>query len=288
MKKYVYLFLFLILVSAGIGLNTRAEAAIAGALTNQATVTPVPQTVAPETAKIPATTSVTTKTVPGMTNAITPDTTRILKPIDPGTIPVIKDILLAYPRGGEVFKRGQPIIIEFWVKSTGSYAVLCSHDSGNTWSQLGAVTANDYNAFIPWAANEPGNFRFKVISLSDNNIYDAGNDCTVTNERWDGQLQATAGYKNLKLTWKHVACKQGSVSTYDIYRGISPNMKFNLLTKLVLTNTFPADGAVSYTDNNVNNGTTYYYKIVPLAGSQGFNGVYRMVSATPHGTIVLK
>ncbi|MFZ5644711.1 MAG: stalk domain-containing protein [Bacillota bacterium] len=284
MKKYVCLFLFLILVSAGFGAGSRSEAAVAGASANLEITTPV-KTVAPEKVKSPV------KTLPA-----NPGTTRILEPIDPENIPLLldKDIKLINPGGGEAFQRKQPLIIEFLVKTPGTYKILCSHDSGKTWTQLGFATTTGSRGLFPWFVNFSesqftGHFRIKIVSASDSSLYDVSGDCNVSRVWWDGFFPtADCSYNSATLTWKH-AFKTSLVSAYDIYKSTSPDdSSYSLLVKNVLPSDCPVDKLITYTDHDVINGSKYYYKIVPLVDGHSYDYFFYQVTATtPRGVIVL-
>jgi len=217
----------------------------------------------------------------------------IVKPelIDPSNLPdlTLKDVFLNYPRGGQSFELNQTLVIKFTVKNAGSYTVYKSYDSGSSWTAInnGTVTA-DTVGYVPYKTDKTGNLKFKVVYAANTSKFDTGTDCSVTTGNFDGDLKAVAGFNTVNLSWKALACGQGEISTYDIYRNTSPTFdSSNLLIKKILPNTFPAGGAVSFTDNNVVNGTKYYYKIAPIIGGHANNNLFNSVSATPQGTIEL-
>jgi len=227
---------------------------------------------------------------PGLT-PIDDDDDTIIPPgiIGPGTdinIPItIKQVNLIYPAGGQVFKPGQPVIIEFTVKSAGKYRVYISANSGQTWSPLGGAIDVDTKGFYPWIVGSAGKYCIKVESQSDPSIYDEGFDFTVEQGGWDGKLKATASSDEVLLSWKGVS-SQDAVTTYGVYRNTNAKVTMDdLLITVKLTDGSPVGGPVSFTDTNVEEGTTYYYRIAPLVGGQVMDTLYEQVSATPKSQI---
>lgn len=232
-------------------------------------------------------------TIIELQDPVVKDDLTIVKPglIDPSKIPVItlKDVYLNYPRGGQSFQLNQTIVIKFTVQNTGSYTVYESSNAGNSWTAVNNGTvAADSTAYVPYTTHKSGNLRFKVVSAADASKTDAGTDCSISAASFDGSLKATAGYNTVKLSWRALACVQAEISTYDVYRNTSPTFSSaNLLTKVILPNTFPDGGEVSYNDNDVVNGTKYYYMIAPIIGGHANDDLFNTVNATPHGTIEL-
>lgn len=211
--------------------------------------------------------------------------------IDPDDIPTfdLKDVFLNYPRGGQTFQMGQTIVVKFTVKNAGSYTVYESYNAGSSWTAVnnGTITT-DKVGYVPYKTYKTGTLRIKVVSAADTTKSDAGNDCIVTADPWNGKLKAAAAYKTVTLSWGALACGQAEISTYDVYRNTSPNFdSSNLLTKCILPNNFPAGGTETFTDNDVINGTKYYYKVIPIIGGHGNDTLYEVVSATPQGKIEL-
>jgi hypothetical protein len=88
-------------------------------------------------------------------------------------------------------------------------------------------------------------------------------------------LSAKAGDGQITLAWK-APTETGSsaITCYNIYRGTAPGNESLLVTVW---------NAVTYTDANLTNGHTYYYKVTAIS-SAGEGQVIEEVTATPNST----
>lgn len=82
-------------------------------------------------------------------------------------------------------------------------------------------------------------------------------------------LTGTAGYRTVALNWNDVSASD--LKGYRVYRGTSPST----LVPLVLTTTS------DYTDNNVVNGTTYYYAVTAVDRTFNASAQSSQASVTP-------
>ncbi|MAE09986.1 MAG: hypothetical protein CMF78_02185, partial [Candidatus Marinimicrobia bacterium] len=121
-----------------------------------------------------------------------------------------------------------------------------------------------------------------------------GNDGTIYGASWSTDipmlgdvtapatptgLEATPGNMTVSLIWN--GNTESDLGNYNVYReeisGFTPSSS-NLIESVISTYSI-----VSWTDNSVNNGTTYYYRISALDTAGNESGFSDEVNATPNG-----
>ena len=146
---------------------------------------------------------------------------------------------------------------------SGVALVEISTDGGTSWQKATGTTNWQYD----WTLPADGTYTIKFRATDkDGNVETPGKGITVIvdNEGISTPtgLTAQGGAKSVSLSWK--ANTESDLAGYNIYREIDPTG--NYTTKL---NQEPIK-STSYTDNQVEQGKTYWYKItaVDLAGNE--------------------
>lgn len=210
----------------------------------------------------------------------------LLSPVDMNAMQsmVQKDVTILYPTGGEKIRANQVLIMSFNVKKAGTYLINLKADVGDTTiTTLNAEENSEYMAYFNYSGETVIHVKLQVIRVSNNNqdIVDESGEFTIGEAPLlkDTCLKATPGNNSVKLSWDPIASAPGKVA-YNICRGTAL-ADVHPITDFAVEENF-------YTDNNVKNGTTYYYRIKgKLKGLETVLPLYQPVSVIPNGTIVL-
>lgn len=151
----------------------------------------------------------------------------------------------------------------------GGVRIVSSHDNppevGDYMGIYGGTISeypNEPNAVVPAS----GTVTFDIILSKWTGDVDVTPPATPTN------FTATAGDSKVTLSWN--ANTEPDLVIYNLFRGTVQNGWMDYLTNVDKNTT-------SYTDNNVVNGTTYYYQISASDNSNNQSARTNQVSATP-------
>ncbi|MFI5452295.1 FG-GAP-like repeat-containing protein [Pedobacter sp. UC225_61] len=124
-----------------------------------------------------------------------------------------------------------------------------------------------------------------VAKLTDGSTSGYSNEVSATPQAGQAQtvsipqgLSANPGDAVVKLDW--LANTEATLAGYEVYGGTSAN-------PTTLLTTVPV-GSTTYTDANLSNGTTYYYRIVAKLADGSTSGYSNEVSAIPKAGQVMK
>jgi hypothetical protein len=195
-----------------------------------------------------------------------------------------KTPVITYPKGGEVLKRNQPCLVEYSASPFPSYFET-RYNMFIAWGFVKfepdvVIKQNSNYAAILWRV--PDKFQNKtgaqllVTAFWDpndkNNLTDTYSGAfSVSESLWSSLVKAVPGDNSVTLSWDPVSAAPGKVA-YTIQRS-KPGSNWTAITDFPVNET-------SYTDNKVQNNTTYLYRILANIGGSGLP-LYEDVSVTP-------
>jgi fibronectin type 3 domain-containing protein len=162
---------------------------------------------------------------------------------------------------------------------SGVALVEVSTDGGNTWTKAKGTTKWRYK----WTLPADGTYNLKSRATDKKgNAETPGDGITVIvdNEGISTPtgLTAKAGAKSIKLSWD--PNKESDLAGYNLYRDTDPQGNFsNRINQELINNT-------SYTDQDVTQGETYWYKITAVDTAGNESNKSSAVSATAGAIVV--
>ncbi len=183
---------------------------------------------------------------------------------------------LSAPTGFKLSQTSEYVKLS-WNKVTGAvgYYALWYNKDEETWYILGETTSTSYKDYDVTAGatyiygvtaidanGNNGEIAYDQITFNGNS---GGGGGTTSKPNTPSGVEATASSSYITVTWKSVS----GADNYNVYRSTSASGTYSFISTVYST---------SYTDYNVNAGTTYYYKVT-AENSAGESGKSAYASA---------
>ena len=171
-----------------------------------------------------------------------------------------------------------PVEISAVVAKYTNTAAVEFYDANNNLLQNYALQNNDQIQVLPAPVSNVTTVALKYTGSSSRiyewNVFGKAGEVTPPEELLN--LTATAGNKKVVLTWSGAS---KDVTGFNVKRSTVSGGPYDVI------NTVTSATYSTYTDNNVVNGTTYYYVVTAIT-AVGESGSSNEVSATPTGDVV--